>query len=93
SNLGSDQRLHDTYRYYFGEDEGDGLLPFRMATGSDITMYDYLLLESKWTTKGAQEHPLPSVVIEDSIFKRTVAEADLIYNSGPGETEIFIVAN
>ena len=93
SNFGSDQRLHATAGMYFGGIEGNGYLPFRMAAGSDITLYDYLLLESKWTTKGAQEHPMPSVVIEDSIFERTVAEANLIYNSGPGETEIFIVAN
>ncbi|MCJ2562850.1 MAG: hypothetical protein LN417_02005, partial [Candidatus Thermoplasmatota archaeon] len=93
SNFGSDQRLHATAGLYFDEIEGDGYLPFRLATGSSIAAYDYLLLESKWTTKGAQEHPMPSVVIEDSVFERTVAEANLIYNSGPGETEIFIVAN
>ncbi|MFQ5910295.1 MAG: hypothetical protein ACE5IJ_06185 [Thermoplasmata archaeon] len=93
SNFGSDQRLHATAGMYFDGMEGDGFLPIRLATGGDISMYDYLLLESKWTTKGAQEHPLPSVVVENAIFLRTVREANLIYNSGPGETEIFLLAD
>ncbi|MFQ6128625.1 MAG: hypothetical protein ACE5QW_06965 [Thermoplasmata archaeon] len=93
SNVGSDQRLHDTFVFYFGEVEGDGHLPIRLATGGDISSYDYLFIESKWTTKGAQEHPLPSVIIESDIFDRTVTEANLIYNSGAGETEIFLLAN
>ncbi len=90
SNLGSDQRLQTTYVTYFGETGGDGFLPIRLATGSSITVYGYILLESKWMTKGAQEHPIPSVIVESDIFRRTVERSNLIYNSGPGETEIFI---
>ncbi|MFQ6106776.1 MAG: hypothetical protein ACE5QF_04220 [Thermoplasmata archaeon] len=92
SNFGSDQRLHATAGMYFDEIKGDGYLPFRLAAGSDITLYDYMLLEAKWTIKGAQEHPLPSVIIERDIFDRTVNEGNLVYNSGPGESEIFLVA-
>lgn len=91
SNLGTDQRLHDTIVGYYGEMDGDGFLPIRLATGRDVHTYEFVLLESKWMSVGAQEHPLPSVRIENDVFDRTVEEGNLIYNSGPGETEIFLL--
>lgn len=90
SNIGSDQRLHDTFMMYFGEVEGDGYLPIRLATGGDPTSYGYLLLESKWMTKGAQEHPIPNVIVESDVFQKTVQHSNLIYSSSTADTEIFL---
>lgn len=78
AHLGSDQRLSDTMSWYFLQ-PGDGGFPRVLASGEDVGRYDYVLVLSRWTDRGAQQHPLPNLVLDPDAVAAFEATNDVIY--------------
>ena len=75
--LGADQRVMSTMSWYFFE-SGDGEAPSALARG-DLAKYDLVLVQTLWTTQGAQRHPLPNVVVGGPAFASALERNDVIY--------------
>ncbi|MCK4717158.1 MAG: hypothetical protein KAT70_00705 [Thermoplasmata archaeon] len=85
----TDQRYADTIEPYFGV-RAEGTLPGAIRGAEDIP--DGLLIVSKaWTTEGAQAYPLPRIVLTEDQLNETMAQASLIFYSGPPGSEIYIL--
>ncbi len=87
--VGSDQRLFDTMAWYFLQN-GDMGLPYKIIHGTGLGTYDFALVEAAWTTTGAQEHPLPNVVVDSTKLANFMEENNVVYSitSPLGEASI-----
>jgi hypothetical protein len=88
--LGSEQRVISTISFYFGAD-GDGFLPPRLANNLSIEFYDYLLMEDRWTSVGAQLHPTGAVVVDEDDFMNTLRDNHLIYTNAAAQEDVYIL--
>lgn len=76
---GMDQRFHSTTSWYFFQ-RGDGGLPDAIARGGSLARYDVLLVQSSWTDRGAQRHPLPNLVLAPDALADALARHDVVYS-------------
>lgn len=88
--LGTEQRIYTTISTYYGA-EGDGFLPPRLHNKMSISSYDYLLMEERWTSIGAQFHPSGALVIDEEIFENTIRDNNLIYSNTAAQEEVLIL--
>ncbi|HYS71103.1 MAG TPA: hypothetical protein VEM95_01655, partial [Thermoplasmata archaeon] len=77
SYLGADQRMSSTMAWYFLQ-PGDGEAPAAFARG-DLGGYDLVLVQTLWTTQGAQRHPLPNFVVGGGAYASALDRNDVIY--------------
>ncbi|MCK5290583.1 MAG: hypothetical protein KAR39_01025 [Thermoplasmata archaeon] len=88
--LGTEQRVSYTIGGFYGG-EGDGFLPPRLVNDLSIESYDYLLLEDRWTSVGAQLHPGGAVVVDDTAFRNTIRDNHLIYTNTAAQEDVYIL--
>jgi len=63
--LYTDQRVADIFSPYF-EHEADMHIPYAII--EDEKFKGYALLDSRWCTRGAQQYPVPNIVINSTLF-------------------------
>ncbi len=88
--IGTEQRVYSTIDWYYGAD-GDGILPVRMVRGMSLESYDFLLLEDRWKSVGAQLHPREAVVVDEPTFERTIYDNHLIYINAASQENVYIL--
>lgn len=91
SPLHADQRMGNVFEWYFTDVDADTTLPFRLNEGK--VPKGVLLLEQSWTTDGAQEHPLPNIVLRVEDLRSIMSSQNLIYSGGYSSDEIRIVVS
>ncbi len=88
--LGTEQRVYSTIDWYYGA-EGDGLLPVLMVNGWSLESYEFLMMEDRWTSVGAQLHPMGAVMVDESSFETTIRDNHLIYVNAAVQENIYIL--
>jgi len=80
----SDQRLSDTGNRLF-DLEGVRGLPFDMREGIALESGRFCVIEDEWSTKGAQEFPLGTVVVGEDKIDGVLSTSNLVYVSGSAD--------
>ncbi len=89
-DVGTDQRLADTMATWFGTPTDQGL-PFKLADNASLSTYDYALVLERWTTIGAQEHPLPNLVLASNTLADFLSANRVVYVAGLPGDRVYVV--
>ncbi len=89
-NATMDQKLADTARMWFGYNT-DARLPFLLRDNASVSGHDYAVVMERWTTIGAQVHPLPNVVLTAAILGAFMAANRVVYAAGPPGDRVYVV--
>lgn len=90
NHISSDERLSDIMNPYFGLDS-DKTLPWKLKYGKEVESKTIIIIEDKWTRRGAQMSPMEPVKISKEVFDDILEKNDVIYTSGPIGSQIYIV--
>ncbi len=83
----SDQRLSETGTRLFDLENSRGL-PYDLREGVALEEGSFFVLETDWSTSGAQEFPFGVVVVEKDILNSTMEEASVLYVGGPTDCQL-----
>ena len=78
----SDQRLGETGWRLFDLNYERGL-PYDLREGIALDTSSFYVIESDWSTKGAQEFPFGIVTIANETMDQILAGSNVFYRGGP----------
>ena len=83
----SDQRLGETGWRLFDLEYGRGL-PYDLREGIALNQSAFFVIETDWSTSGAQEFPFGVVVVGNETIRQVLSESNVFYVGGPAGLEI-----
>jgi len=90
--LDSDQKIGTISRSLFNF-SGETDLALRVDTGEPTDEFQWLVLKSTWTERGAQQFPFGQLVISEDIFDSFLGENDVVALAGPFSDQMIVVSN
>lgn len=87
--LDSDQKIGTVSRSLFNF-SGDTDLALRVDAGEAVDGFQWLVLKSSWTSRGAQQFPFGQRVISEQVFQEFLAENDVIALAGPVSDQMIV---
>ena len=88
----SDQRIGTSAKILENLSGGTDLA-FRIDTGRSTSEYNWLVVESSWTSVGAQEFPFGQRVLEEQQLADFLAEKNVILIAGPSDNQLIAATN
>lgn len=89
-SLNTDQRLAAVASMYYGL-EAESSLPISLLAGGPIQAGSILLVETVWTTRGAQMHPRPFVRVDPDAMSALLQNGHLVYAGGDAFNAVYVI--
>jgi len=83
----SDQRLGETGWRLFDLNYGRGL-PYDLREGVALNHSSFYVVETSWSSEGAQEFPFGVVVVNSTTIENALNDSNVLYLAGPSDSRL-----